>query len=336
MEERREAPDEDESGSANLQAAAFIRTTGTATYFFGPFRIVSELEIPPLRDVTGPGRLTVEMRLGAVAPELAGAAVFDEFCQVAATAYLLDIPGVARFLVEDGSRVRVDLAAGAPLADVCSFLLGSVFGALCHQNGLLPLHASAVEHEGEVTAFLGHSGAGKSTLAACLQARGRRVLSDDICLLEEGADGMGVTPVAGWIKLWRQSLDHLGERPDERNRVFVGDDKYRLYLDQGLRPGGPLKLSNVVLLTRAENDVQKPMLAPKLEPLPAVETLSAMMQMTYLAYVVELTNGQARMFRGCAQALREAKGYRLAAPWGLERMDAVLDLLDEKLFLSAR
>ena len=297
------------------------------TFFFGPFRLLSDLDIAPLRLVTGSGRLSVSVKLAAVPESIPGAAVFDEFCQVAPDAYLLDMPGVARFLVEGGNLVRVQLAADAPLADVCSFLLGSVFGALCHQNGLLPLHASAVEQDGAVTAFLGDSGAGKSTMAACLQARGRRIVSDDICLLEDGPDGMGVVPVAGWVKLWRQSLDHLGEQPDERNRVFTADDKFRLYLDP-VMCGRPT-LKNIIVLARGESD------SPRLEPLATVETLAAMMELTYLAYVVELTGGHAALFQRCARALSQAKGYRLILPWGLVHMDGVLDLLDRELFRAS-
>ena len=296
------------------------------TYRFGPFQYRSQIEIPPLDQVEGSGTLEITVELGNVPPDLPGAAVFDRFCRVAPKAYLLDIPGVARFLVEDGSRIRLQMAPSAPLPDVCTYLLGSVFGALCHQNGLLPLHAGAVERDGAVTAFLGESGAGKSTLVACLQQRGHRVFSDDICLLEQGENGSQVIPVAGWIKLWRQSLDHLGKPAVERNRVFAEEDKYRIYLDPVSleRP----TLRNIVLLERASTADG----AARLEPLSAVEMIGAMMRMTYLAYVVELTHGEAKLFQRCARVASEGKGYRLVVPWGLEHMDDVLNLLERELF----
>ncbi len=300
------------------------------TFFFGPFRLLSELDIPPLHKLTGSGRLPVSIRLADVPPHLPGAKVFDEFCQVAPHSYLLDMPGVARFLVRNGNEVQVQLAPNAPLANVCSFLLGSVFGALCHQNGLLPLHAGAVERNGEVTAFLGDSGAGKSTLVACLQARGHRIVADDICLLEDTPEGMTVIPVAGWLKLWRQSLDHLGQQPDERNRVFVANDKYRLYLDPVT--AGPTRLKNIVLLSRAHASAEDPAAAPRLEPLAPVEALAAMMEKTYLAYVVELNGTQSALFQTCARVLSQAQAYRLTAPWGLDHLDAVLNLLEAHLF----
>ncbi len=301
------------------------RRVGAYLFYLGPFQFRSELDIPQLRGLTGSGRISVSVLLGAVAGELAGAAELDQFCKVAPQRYLLDIPGVARFLVEGGGRVRVQLAAQAPLGDVCSYLLGSVFGALCHQNGLLPLHGSAVERKGEVTVLLGDSGAGKSTTAACLQARGHRIVADDICLLEETAAGMRVVPVAGWVKLWRESMTHLGTQPEEGNRVFVAEDKYRMYLEPPTE--SVLTLRNVILLTRAE-----PEEAAMLVPMATVETLSAMMGMTYLAYVAELTGAQARLFQLCARALAGGQGYRLVAPWGWEQVDGVLDLLEQQLF----
>ena len=298
-------------------------------YQFGPFRLESEIEIVELQGISGSGHIPVGIRLGAVLEDIDGAA-YGRLCQVAASEYLLNIPQVARFHVTNGNSVRVQMAEDAPGADVSAFLLGSVFGALCHQNGLLPLHASSVRTGDGVTAFLGDSGAGKSTLAACLQGHGFPIVSDDICVLEDDAASgeMRVIPVAGWLKLWRASLNHLGETPDERNRVFSADDKYRLYLEAhaGDRP----LLKNLVFLEKASEGV-----GPKLEALTAAETLARMMQLTYLGYITELTGTHARVFRQCARAMAEAKGYRLTVPWGFEAMDGVLELLERELLGGA-
>ncbi len=283
---------------------------------FGPFQFDSEIDIPELRGSNGTGGIAVTIRSGGVPSELAGAASLGDFCRVAPAEFLLNVPGIARFYAAHGNEVRVELAPGAPASDVSTFLLGSVFGALCHQNGLLPLHAGAVESAGRVTAFLGNSGAGKSTLAACLRERGYRIVADDICVIE---DGSRVLPVAGWLKLWRGSLEHLGETPEERNRVFSADDKYRVYLDTDASQR--LTLANVILLTKGD--------AARLEPLAVSETIAHMMELTYVGYIPHLNGTQARSFLQCARALEGAKGYRLVVPWGFERMDEVLDLLRE-------
>jgi hypothetical protein len=304
------------SGIGNLPAADPERTR--YRFPFGPFQFESEIDIPELRSLGGSGRIPVRILCGGVPSDIVDAVSFDPVCRVSANEYLLDIAGVARFYVVGGSEVRVELVPDAPAADVSTFLLGSVFGALCHQNGLLPLHASAVAVDGRVTAFLGHSGAGKSTLAACLQGRGYRVVADDICVLEGAAS---VVPVAGWLKLWRASLNHLGETPDERNRVYSADEKYRLYLESGA--ADQPALTNVIVLTRGD--------AARIEPLTVPETIASMMELIYLGYIPHLTGGDARCFLQCARALNGARGYRVVAPWGFERMDEVLDLLQRTI-----
>jgi hypothetical protein len=189
-----------------------------------------------------------------------GATPVGDWCQVAPAEYLLNIPGTARYYVRNGNEVRLEIEPSAPIANISTYLLGSVFGVLCHQNGMLPLHASAIECGGVVSAFLGESGAGKSTLAACLQRRGHRVVSDDICLLQSDSGAMRVIPVAGWLKLWNESLQHLGETPVEQNRVFSTDDKFRLFLPD---PGSTRsQLARVIFLARDPNAQAQPALQP--------------------------------------------------------------------------
>jgi hypothetical protein len=297
------------------------------TFYFGPFRFDSEMDIPELRASAGTGERLVSLRLGGVPATIANSTPYGSQCHVSTTEYLLDIPGTARYYVTHGNQVRVDFAPGTPLTDITTYLLGSVFGVLCHQNGLLPLHASAVEHAGEVTAFLGDSGAGKSTLAACLQRRGHTIVSDDICLLESTATDLRVIPVAGWLKLWNQSLQFLGESPDEQHRVFSTDDKYRLFLADAASP--QLRLARIVFLSRDPD----PDLAaqPTLQPLDGPDAMAALMDTVYAPYVPALTGQRARTFRQCARAIQQAHVFRLTAPWGLDRLDAVLDRLEHEI-----
>lgn len=98
---------------------------------------------------------------------------------------LLCWPGAARFHIQGGQRVSIEVAPGAVDATLRAFLLGPVLAITLYQRGYLVMHASAValrDARGEWGAlgFLGHSGDGKSTMAAALHARGHRVVSDDI------------------------------------------------------------------------------------------------------------------------------------------------------------
>jgi hypothetical protein len=320
--------------------------TSAAPFVFclGPFLLRSEIDIPELRASaqTGfrngnqigsqAGIRAVDIRLGPVPTSIPGAIV-DSTCQVAPAEYLLDIAGTARYYVRDGNQVRLEIAPGAPIANVSTYLLGSVFGVLCHQNGMLPLHASAIESAGLVTAFLGHSGAGKSTLAACLLRRGHRIVSDDICLLEPDSpaspNSLHVVPVAGWLKLWNNSLEHIGEQPIEQNRVYSTDDKFRLYLNDphANSASQQLRLARAVFLDRSTD----PEAQPTLDPVPLLDAIVGLMDMTYAGYVPESSGHKGRLFQQCAAALHGAQAFRLTLPWSLDRIDSVLDLVETEL-----
>lgn len=296
-------------------------------FYFGPFRFESEIDIPELRTVRGSDSEAhrVTIHLGNVPRTIEGAKPYGTLAQVAPSEYLLTIAGTARYYVRNGNEVRLEIEPGAPIENVSTYLLGSAFGVLCHQNSLLPLHASAIEHRGTVIAFLGDSGAGKSTLAACLQRRGHRIISDDICLLESGNHSMRVVPVAGWLKLWNQSLQHLGETPNEEHRVFSTDDKFRLFLDAP--NSAPDRLGCVVFLSKHPQAEQ-----PTLHPLPLPDAIAGLVDMTYVNYVPALMGQNARVFRQCARVFEHAQAFRLTIPWDLARIGTVLDLLEHDVF----
>jgi hypothetical protein len=100
------------------------------------------------------------------------------------------VPGVGRFMASEGCRLEYCATPGADVEAVGALLEGGVLGALIHQRGELPLHAStlvAPERRWAV-ALAGTSGAGKSTTAYELVRRGWRLLSDDLTriTLEDG------------------------------------------------------------------------------------------------------------------------------------------------------
>jgi hypothetical protein len=93
---------------------------------------------------------------------------------------LIGIADVADFEVCRGRQISIWPADGARQKDVELFLFGPVWATLCHQRGILPLHASAIVTKNGIAAFAGHSGAGKSTTAALMGSSGYALLADDI------------------------------------------------------------------------------------------------------------------------------------------------------------
>ena len=299
-------------------------TKGEAGFGFGPFRFESEIDLADLRLPLVETGKCVEVRLGKVDLESQGGVWVGQWVRAGAGVCGLVVPGLGRFAVSGGERVVVDLEPGADLGDVRGYLTAWVFGALCHQNGMLPLHASAVERGAVATAFLGHSGAGKSTLAAFLGRRGDRVLADDICLLREEPGAMRIVPVAEWLKLWPATMEALGETIEARDRTYSDEEKYRVYRAGAARGEAGIGLRHVVFVERSEG-------VARLERASAAEALGRMMGMVYLGYCLEAMGLEGRAFGQCGRVLAGAEAWVLSAPWGFGEMDGVLDLLGDTL-----
>jgi hypothetical protein len=301
-------------------------------YLLGEVTLLSEIVLPELpliqqeRATTHP----VTIRLGNVPDHLPGAVEIDPDCFATPSHYFLRIHGIGRYLVTNGQEIVVSPDTGALPLDVRAYLLGTIFTVLCQQRGLLPLHASAVSiHPAGpgrgAAAFLARSGQGKSSLAAHLTQRGFRVLADDVCLIDPApADQVMVIPTAPWLKLWRDSLHHLGEQAEGLQRVFSEDDKYRFPLASRLAPEPIRKL---IFLENTED----PSTIPRIEDVSAVEAIPSLMNLTHQAYLLEATGQRQKSFLLCGRVSSQARAYRLIRPWGLKHLESTLDTLEKFL-----
>jgi len=296
-------------------------------YLIGGITLISEIALPelPLIQLQNATPHPVQVRLGAVASHLPGAVELDPDCFATPSQYLLNIQGVARYLVTAGREIVVDLAAAASALDVRGYLLGSIFVVLCQQRGLLPLHASAIAGKSGVVAFLGNSGQGKSTLAANLAQRGFRVLADDVCLINAAEPRAAmVIPTAPWLKLWRNSLESLGREVEGLDRIFSEDDKYRM----PLAPlSTPEPISKLVFLEA--NDISS--VTTRIEEVPRVQAIPLLMNLTHHSYLLETTGQQEKNFLRCGRVLSQARAYRLLRPWGLTYLESTVDALENLL-----
>lgn len=288
-------------------------------------------ELEPVDPLTRPATLSlVTIRVGRAPERLAGASAVPSTSAPVfegnAGEFLLRITGVATYYVRDGVEVIVEPAADAPAVDLRSYLLGSIFAAVCHQRGLLPLHASAIGTARGAVAFLGGSGAGKSSLAAFLARRGHPVLADDICLIDPHASlARRVLPVTPWLKLWRTTLDALSETTDGLPRTFMNEDKYRYALPAD-QPA--TALAEIILLERADSESAA---ETRFERLAPARALRAALELTYQSWMVQATGQTEAYFLRCGQALEGVRVYRMHRPWGFESMEATLTALEAHL-----
>ena len=279
-------------------------------------------ELPPGNAAAG--EQAVRIRLGKAPGKLSAPLAATESYEANDTEFLLRLAGIATYYVHHGAEVVVDQEAGAAELDVRSYLMGNLFAVLCHQRGLLPLHASAIATPRGAVAFLAPSGGGKSSMVAFLSRRGHRVLADDICLIDPAApQDRRVLPVAPWLKLWSTTLDAMGESSDGLSRIFSDDEKYRYALEE---PEAPTPLAELILLEGAE-----PQAAVSFERLAPVHALHAMLDLTYQSWLVRAIGRTESYFLRCGEALAGARVVRMRRPWGFDAMEATLTSLEAHL-----
>jgi hypothetical protein len=140
--------------------------------------------------------------------------------------FLLHIEKVASFHVLNGNEVRIQPDPTGNPDDISAFISGTVFGALMHQRGMLPVHASTVLWQDKCIVFSGNSGSGKSTLAASFILSGARLLADDISVIGVEKERPEVKPAFPMMRMWQDSLHHLGISNEKLKAVRAGLQKY--------------------------------------------------------------------------------------------------------------
>ncbi|XAY03984.1 hypothetical protein DSM112329_00810 [Paraconexibacter sp. AEG42_29] len=276
----------------------------------------SELPLPELAHGSSVAAPDVEITLGLIEqPEedvwRVGSAIAGDLDR-----FWLDVPGVARFLVEGGRRIVVEPAEGSHPDEVRLYLLGSALGAVLYQRGLLVLHGNAFRHGAAVVLAVGHSGAGKSTLAGELHLRGFDVFSDDVVAID--AEGFTV-PGPPRVKLWQDAADLLGVSVDGLPRVRPQDDKFHMAIDAP--PTQRLPVAAVYVLERhEEHDLE-------LVHVAGTDRLGVLMTHTYRAALVDAPGQRRRHLQRCATLAARSRVVRVLRPAGSYRPAATADAI---------
>jgi hypothetical protein len=146
-------------------------------------RVRSELALPELVPATGDEPADVLIRFGQ-----AGAGEAEAGLHNADDDLLYVAPDVGAYRIAGGKEIIVEPIPGTPERNIRLYLLGSAFGALLPQRGLLPLHANALEVDGRAVAVKGPAGEGKATVADWFDDDGHRNVADDVYVEKVIAD----------------------------------------------------------------------------------------------------------------------------------------------------
>jgi hypothetical protein len=277
----------------------------------------SSLDLPELFPVENLGDPDVTVRIGALADPETAAGLHSS-----GKALLLTVPTVARYRIEAGREIIIEPEATAPERNVRLYLLGSAFGALLHQRGLLPLHANAVEINGRAVAFMGESGAGKSTLAAWFHDRGYRVIADDVCVVQFGADGqVRACPGLPRLRLGEEALQATAREASAFPRSYLGDDDFRKYdvsIDANAA-GAASDIGAVFILAKGHGF--------SVERLSGLDAASAVFDNTYRGRYLDEVGGHRGHWSAAIALIRKVPIYRLSRLWDIDRLDQQCELI---------
>lgn len=141
------------------------------------------------------------------------------------------VDGVAKYRVQDGDKVSLQVYPEADQQSVQLFLNGSVFGAVLHQKRIIPLHGSSFIYNNKGVVICGDSGVGKSSITAAFCQNGATFINDDITPIVFEGTQILIKSIRTSIKLWEDSLQTLGIENDNLQKIRPSLTKYYIPID---------------------------------------------------------------------------------------------------------
>lgn len=232
--------------------------------------------------------------------------------------------GLGKCLMRNGEEIIIDSASEIELPILRLFLLGGALPIVLSQRGLLVLHASAVEIDGQAVAFLGAKGSGKSTMAAMLHRRGHNFITDDTLAVQVSQHQQPlVFPSFGRFKLWSDSVTALGQKPELLPKISSVVDKRHCSVTNNIVEQ-PIPLRCVYVLG------QDPVLAIK--PLSSSQSLLELIRHTYnterFKKQVLQGTGIAQNFVNCTKIVQQVPIHSLLRPPSLDLLSEIAELLE--------
>ena len=188
-----------------------------------PFQAISHLE---------KGFFDIEVVRGKVPDTLKESTYKGVNFENNAHSFLLRIPTVAKFLIQEGKRIVIDPLPQAENREIELFFLGSVMAVVLLQRDILPFHGSAFQKGDKCIIISGKSGAGKSTLLHHFVKQGYKALTDDVGALSVKDGQVVLTPSYPSSKIWNDIMDVYDYDEKDTLQVRPSIRKYRYSLEK--------------------------------------------------------------------------------------------------------
>lgn len=281
--------------------------------------VASEIECPELCPASF-SSIDINVRFGSVPEQIDNPTGCGVVYQTRPDTFLLNLARVARYLVRNGNEITIEPAPDADKDSIRLFLLGSCFGALLFQRGLLPLHGSAIASPKGAVIFAGASGHGKSTLAGAFHHQGYQVLSDDVAAITIKDGVPYVLPAYPRLMLWADAVERLGVTSSKLRPARAQLEKFHYRLDQPPLEH-PLPLHAIYLLAPTNSNTIT------ITPLSGFDKIQRLNDNTYRSQFLtgmKLASTHFRQIAAIAQYTKVARVTRPDNSYQLEELAALL------------
>ncbi|MGM8364873.1 aldolase [Virgibacillus sp. W0181] len=237
-------------------------------------------------------------------------------------------PGVAIYLIKNGTEIFVSPMDGTDEDKVRFFILGTCMGVILLQRKVLPLHGSAVVIDSKAYAIVGDSGAGKSTLAAAFMEKGHPLLSDDVIPVTFSEEHVPIVhPAYPQQKMWLNSMEAFGMEKEDCLPIFNRQDKYTVRVEDNFAEIA-VPLAGVFELTKIDNN------AIEMSPVhSSLNALHLLFRHTYRSFLVNRLNLSAWHFQYTTKLASQVNVYQLHRPTArftaYELADCILEEVSE-------
>lgn len=225
------------------------------------------------------------------------------------------------FRILDGNRISVRREDSISDAEVNLYLMGTAWGMLCHQRGLLPLHCSAVFRNGRAYAFTGASGAGKSTLLVGLSECGYSHFCDDVMIVALTEDGPRAAALPKGLKLCEDALEFFSVSPGQQVSRRDRPDKFYVPV-QSAAPDEDVEIGGLYVLSYHDDDSP-----PRIEQISGRNFWLDLYQSVYRVEFLPWINSPMAVSKLLATLIDNVAIYRFSRPRGYDYYQDGLDIL---------
>lgn len=288
-------------------------------------KIASEIPIPELQPCPETTDVDVNINMGKVPKDIKDAIESRANYQAGKNQLLFHMKNVGSYYIENGDQIIIEPDPNGEVKAIRLFLLGSAMGAVLFQKGIFPIHGSAVAANESCIIITGNQGVGKSTLAAAFKGKGYEILTDDVAAVSYDREGIPwVYPSYPQQKLWRDSLETMGNEVSSLSNIYGRIDKYAVTIQDNFCRT-PKRLAGIYELRKGHcQNIE-------MENLSGIAKLSVIINNIYRVGFVRGLDLKEETFRYAASLGKQISVSRITRPDGIFSAKDQLILIENDL-----